>query len=160
MLLDIRTALKVILLATAAVMVYGTTLCLRGEFFQSLDVQPVMDPTYTVCLRNPTSACTSYTSYSDICLWETMLFANLCKHSMRGHIQYWNELISCTNWTLMVAQTLSVNRLKCAYTCASILIFIVSTTHNLNLYPSNNYDSSHPFRTLCTVAQTCLKVTG
>ena len=44
-LLGIRTALKEDLSATAAEMVYGTTLRLLGEFFQSSDDQPVMDPT-------------------------------------------------------------------------------------------------------------------
>ena len=44
-LLGIRTALKEDLSATAAEMVYGTTLRLPGEFFQSSDEQPVMDPT-------------------------------------------------------------------------------------------------------------------
>ena len=44
-LLGIRTALKENLSATADEMVYGTTLRLPGEFFQSSDDQPVMDPT-------------------------------------------------------------------------------------------------------------------
>ena len=44
-LLGIRTALKKDLSATAAEMVYGTTLCLPGEFFQPSDPKSVIDPT-------------------------------------------------------------------------------------------------------------------
>ena len=51
-LLGIRTALKEYLLATAAEMVYGTTLRLLGEFFQSSDDQPVMDPTDCLATQN------------------------------------------------------------------------------------------------------------
>ena len=44
-LLGIRTALKEDLSATAAEMVYSTTLCLPGEFFQPSDSKSVVDPT-------------------------------------------------------------------------------------------------------------------
>ena len=44
-LLGIRTALKENLSATAAEMVYGTTLRLPGEFFTPTDSQSIMDPT-------------------------------------------------------------------------------------------------------------------
>ena len=44
-LLGIRTTVKEDLSATAAEMVYGTTLRLPGEFFQSSDSMSVIDPT-------------------------------------------------------------------------------------------------------------------